>query len=220
MTILELSACPVGATVEKSGIDFIKQVGGSWITADGSAVVHASIIVGATLRSRASISYQGGACMTGSTWSAQSWTATVPRATRPATPAAPVVPNRPLVAGLRAPTESECAALPIGSIVVSDQEAGTRGLSAWRKHDDTNWLDDDGDLGATGNGFAFDAYYVLRVGPADAPNAYLPPTISADDLIGLLFERPDLRDALAAKVPGMRSLADAIGEIVAHRDLG
>jgi hypothetical protein len=134
----------------------------------------------------------------------------------PAAPSpTPVVPPplRPLVAGLRAPTLAEVNALPPGSLIADDTDLKRPNIFA--KERDGRWYDNEAnDVTTYWRDPGSSCEVVLRVGP-DSPYAYgISGAISADDLVSLLFERQDLRDALRERIEPLRGLADEIERIV------
>jgi hypothetical protein len=116
---------------------------------------------------------------------------------------------RALVPGMRAPTTEEAALLPEGSIIYSGDGYG------YEKNADGSWVDHDGEEFDSWNGC--DSEVILRVGDGTQTGAYLAPSCSPDELIALLLDRGDLRAALADRVPALRDLADAIGELARRR---
>jgi hypothetical protein len=172
-------------------------------------------LVGAFLMSGGGGYRSGSAGMTSSSWmpsvplamSPAQWGASAPPAPRP--PSAPEVAPRPTAPGMRALTDLELALLPAGSVLhYSD---GTLSY-AYEKNAHGDWFDHDGE---TLEMDGADAQTVLlRVGDGTQPGAYLAPDCSPDALVDLLLSRADLRDALAARVPALRDLADALRELV------
>jgi hypothetical protein len=174
-------------------------------------------LVGAFLMSASNPRYRGGSAgMTQSSWGPSwpgpptptSWP--VPPTGPPPASRAPAAPPRALVPGLRAPTAAEAALLPAGSIIGDDSDEA---IHAYLKAVGGDWVDECGD--SVGSNWAgSEDEIVLRVGDGTQPGAYLAPDCSPDALVDLLLSRADLRDALAARVPALRDLADALRELV------
>jgi hypothetical protein len=159
------------------------------------------------------LAYSGSAGMTSSSYASAFYPPPAPRPHNPRPPPAPLPPAAPpraLVPGLRAPKTEEAALLPVGSVIYFGDGRMSYG---YEKTASGAWVDHEGEeLDGTWTGCPDEV--VLRVGDGTQPGAYLAPDCSPDALVDLLLSRADLRDALAARVPALRDLADALRELV------
>lgn len=129
-------------------------------------------------------------------------------------PPSPPPPARKLVPGLRAPTAEEARLLPVGSIIV--REGTTGSFWAYQKTPDGTWTGDDSSY--IDDEFRGDnEESILRIGQGTGGDRPLTGG-EVDEIVGMLFARPDVLAALEARAPGLQALAASIRELSARKE--